>query len=217
MSAKDAKDAKFAKNTHPKSPFAPLAFFADGYGTPSVHRDVQENSGPRRARSSRRIPTPRALSRPWRSLQTALALHPLIVTSRKTQVREGREVREGHSFRMSLRALGALYGRLWHSIRSSRCPGKLRFAKDAKLAKNTHPKSPFAPLAFFADGSGTPSNHSARPAHMISQLAATVPSTSASASNRPMPRSMRLSVTLSCSWSPGTTIRLKRALSTLTR
>src|SRR5690242_1821140 len=54
-------------------------------------------------------------------------------------------------------------------------------------------------------------------AHISSQLATSLPSTSERATNRPMPRISRLSETSSRNWSPGTTGALKRALSTLAR
>src|SRR6185312_6661462 len=54
-------------------------------------------------------------------------------------------------------------------------------------------------------------------AHINSQLATSLPSTLARATNRPMPRITRFWVTSRRNWSPGVTMALKRALSTLTR
>ena len=54
-------------------------------------------------------------------------------------------------------------------------------------------------------------------AHISSQVAASLPSTTARAVNSPMPRSRRFSCTSRRNWSPGTTGLRKRALSTLAR
>ena len=58
---------------------------------------------------------------------------------------------------------------------------------------------------------------SLRSAQRISALAASSPSTSARHSNSPMRLSMRFWCISMTSWSPGATVREKRALSTLTR
>src|SRR5487761_2097509 len=114
-----AKDAKLAKDIHFACLFAPLAFFADSPDVPSSHRDAPESPCPRRTHSSRRTFISHVSSRPWRSLRTARTFHPVIVMPRKAHVREGRKAREGHSFRMSLRALGVLCGQPGRSIQSS--------------------------------------------------------------------------------------------------
>src|SRR5690606_7702800 len=59
--------------------------------------------------------------------------------------------------------------------------------------------------------------HSFPSAQRISALATTWPSTRASQAYRAMLRMVRLTLTSSSSWSPGPTMRLKRALSTFTR
>src|SRR5690606_36237315 len=67
------------------------------------------------------------------------------------------------------------------------------------------------------DECGGMDHHSLRSAQSNSASATTSPSTLAWPQNRPMRRSMRFCSTSSTSWSPGTTTRLKRALSILTR
>jgi len=104
-----------------------------------------------------------------------------------------------------------------HRVRADPAAGAdLHFGADDRERTDADVFGQFGPRVY--DGGRVDVGaHSLPSAQRISALATVWPSTRASQAYRAMLRMVRLTVTSSSSWSPGPTMRLKRALSTFTR